>query len=258
MRRRVFAANWKMNLVPDEARTLAGEIRRRLDADAGNSAGDREVIIAPAFVALAAVAEAIAQSRIALAAQNMHYAERGAFTGEVSAPMLAAVGVTHVILGHSERRHILGESEDFISRKVEAAIAHRLVPILCVGETREEHDAGRAVEVILRQLHYGFSRLEAGPAARAVVAYEPVWAIGTGRNATPGQAQQAHGAIRASLRDRFGAETAAAVRIIYGGSVNPGNIEALMAQRDVDGVLVGGASLEAESFVRIARAGDNL
>lgn len=254
MRRKMLAANWKMNLTPLEARQLVRALRAVLDREAAALARDRDVLVAPPFISIPAVAQELAGSNIALGAQNMHFEEKGAFTGEVSAPMLRALGVTHVILGHSERRHLFGESDELINRKVRAAVAHRLVPILCVGETQAEHDAGRTTEVVLRQTLLGLDGLEAKEAARAIMAYEPVWAIGTGRNATPEQASLVHGAIRHVLSEHFGKETAETIRILYGGSVTPDNVDALIGSPDIDGALVGGASLKADSFARIVRA----
>jgi triosephosphate isomerase (TIM) len=254
MRRKMLAGNWKMNLTPPAARQLIRALRAALDRDAAAIARDRDVLVAPPFVAIPAVAQELAGSNIALGAQNMHFEEKGAFTGEISAPMLRALGVTHVLLGHSERRHIFGEGDDLVNRKVRAAIAHRLTPVLCVGETQAEHDAGRTSEVILRQALGGLDGIEAKDAARAIVAYEPVWAIGTGRNATPEQASLAHGAIRHALAERFGKDMAETMRILYGGSVTPDNVDALIASPDIDGALVGGASLKADSFARIVRA----
>lgn len=254
MRRKMLAGNWKMNLTPLEARQLIRALRAALDRDAAALARDRDVLVAPPFVAIPAVAQELAGSNIALGAQNMHFEDKGAFTGEVSAPMLRALGATHVILGHSERRHVFGEGDELVNRKVRAAVAHRLVPILCVGETQTEHDAGRTTEVILRQALGGLDGLSAKDIARAIIAYEPVWAIGTGRNATPEQASLVHGAIRHALAERFGKEAAEAIRILYGGSVTPDNVDALVASADIDGALVGGASLKADSFARIVRA----
>lgn len=254
MRRKLLAGNWKMNLTPPAARQLIRALRAELDRDAATISRERDVLVVPPFVAIPAVSQELAGSNIALGAQNMHFEEKGAFTGEVSAPMLRALGVTHVILGHSERRHIFGEGDELVNRKVRAAIANRLIPVLCVGETQAEHDAGRTSEVILRQALGGLDGLEAKEAARVFVAYEPVWAIGTGRNATPQQASLAHGAIRHALSERFGKEVADAIRILYGGSVSPDNVDALIASPDIDGALVGGASLKADSFSRIVRA----
>jgi triosephosphate isomerase len=184
----------------------------------------------------------------------MHYEDKGAFTGEVSAPMLKAYGVSHVILGHSERRHIFLENDELINKKVLAALKHRMVPILCVGETQTEHDSGDALAVVLRQLERGLEGVAEDRIATVVVAYEPVWAIGTGRTATPEHAESVHGAIRGVLLERYGRERASAVRIIYGGSVNAENVDTLCSKPDIDGALVGGASLKADSFARIVRA----
>ncbi len=254
MRRKMLAGNWKMNLTPPEARQLIRALRAALDRDAAAIARERDVLVAPPFVAIPAVAQELAGSNIGLGAQNMHFEDKGAFTGEISAPMLRALSVSHVILGHSERRHIFGESDELVNRKVRAAFTHRLIPILCVGETQAEHDAGRTTEVILRQTLNGLDGLSPKDAARAIVAYEPVWAIGTGHNATPEQASLVHGAIRHVLAERFGKETAEAIRILYGGSVTADNADALIGSADIDGALVGGASLKADSFARIVRA----
>ncbi len=253
MRRKMLAGNWKMNLTPLEARQLI----RALGGDRSRS-GDARA--RPRRAGRAGRCRArggragLAGSNIALAAQNMHYEDKGAFTGEVSAPMLKAIGVTHVILGHSERRHVFGENDELINRKVRAAVKHRLVPILCVGETQQEYDGGHTTAVILRQTQNGLAGLDGREAARAIIAYEPVWAIGTGRTATPAQASLAHGVIREAIGDAFGPECAAAVRILYGGSVTPENVDGLITSHDIDGALVGGASLKADSFARIVRA----
>jgi triosephosphate isomerase len=254
MRKKLFAGNWKMNLTPVEGRALIAELRADLDRDAAALAKDREVMVAPPFLAIPAVAQALAGSSILLGAQNAHYEEKGAFTGEVSAAMLKAFFVTHVILGHSERRHVFGESDDLVGKRVAGAIAKRLVAILCVGETLEERDRGRTVEVVLRQLQHGLAPVTNDDAARVVIAYEPVWAIGTGRTATPEQAQEVHAAIREALRDHFNREAAKDIRILYGGSVTAENVDSLVAKPDIDGALVGGASLKATSFARIVRA----
>jgi len=254
MRRKMLAGNWKMNLTPNEARHLIRALRAEIDSEAAALGRDRDVVVAPAAVALNAAAQELAGSSIALAAQNIHFEDKGAFTGEVSPPMLKAIGVTHVILGHSERRHVFGEGDELINRKVRAAVHHRLIPILCVGETQAEHDGGHTTTLILRQTQNGLAGLDGREVARAIIAYEPVWAIGTGRTATPAQASLAHGVIREAIGDGFGPECAAAVRILYGGSVTPDNVEGLLASHDIDGALVGGASLKADSFARIVRA----
>jgi triosephosphate isomerase len=254
MRRKLFAANWKMNLTPLEARELIAGIRAELDRDAPILAADRDVLVVPPFLAIPAVAQALAGSAIALGAQNMYFEPKGAFTGEISAEMLRFFAVSYVIVGHSERRHIFKEDDDLIGRRAAAVAAAHLTPILCVGETAAERDAGRSVDVVLRQVQHGLSHFSRDDAHNVVVAYEPVWAIGTGRTASPEQAQAVHGAIREALGDHLSHATANAVRILYGGSVTAENVDTLMAKPDIDGALIGGASLKAESFVRIVRS----
>ena len=243
-----------MNLTPPEGRDLVVSLRRALDPVASRLERDREVLVAPPFLTIPAVAQALAGSSILLGAQNMHFQEKGAFTGEVSAPMLKFFGVTHVIVGHSERRHIFNETDDLIAKRLAAVSDNRMTPILCVGETLEERDRGETLKVVLGQLESDLRALKPEQAARVIVAYEPVWAIGTGRNATPEQAQDVHGVIREALRDQLGRESADGVRILYGGSVTAENVDSLMEKPDIDGALVGGASLKAESFARIAQA----
>ena len=254
MRKLLFAANWKMNLTPAEGRTLLAALRANLDPDATTLSRDREVMVAPPFLAIPAAAQALAGSTIALGAQNVHFEPKGAFTGEISPAMLKFFGVTYVILGHSERRHVFHETDDLISKRVGGAVTNRLTPILCVGETLEQRDAGRTLETVLSQLQSGLTNIKPEDARGVVIAYEPVWAIGTGRTATPEQAQTIHCAIRESLADSFNYEAAAAIRILYGGSATADNIDTLVAKPDIDGALVGGASLNAESFARIVRA----
>jgi triosephosphate isomerase len=254
MRKKLIAGNWKMHLLPAGARALVERLRAEIDPDAATLAKDREVMVAPPAILIPAVAQAIAGSSILLGAQNMHYEDRGAFTGEIAPPMLLAYGVTHVILGHSERRHIFHEPDELINKKVVAALHHRMTPILCVGETQDEHDSGRALDVVLRQLQRGLEGVGDDHVTRVVIAYEPVWAIGTGRTATPEQAESVHGAIRGAILERYGRERADAVRIIYGGSVNDENVDSLVCKPDIDGALVGGASLKADSFARIVKA----
>ncbi|MGC2275680.1 MAG: triose-phosphate isomerase [Candidatus Binatus sp.] len=254
MRKKLIAGNWKMHLLPVGARALVERIRAELDPLAATLAKDREVMVAPPDILIPAVAQALAGSSILLGAQNMHFEDKGAFTGEVAPPMLLAYGVTHVILGHSERRHIFHETDDLINKKVLAAIHHRMTPILCVGETQDEHDSGRALDVVLRQLQRGLEGVADDHITRMAIAYEPVWAIGTGRTATPAQAEAIHGAIRGAILERYGRERADTVRIIYGGSVNDENVDSLVSKPDIDGALVGGASLKADSFARIVRA----
>ena len=245
-RRPLVAGNWKMNKSLAEAerlaRLLVGEIGRR---------PDRDVLVAPPFIALDAVRQVLRGSGILLAAQNMHFEESGAFTGEISGEMLNSVGCSHVILGHSERRHVFGESDELIGRKVIAALRQGLIPIVCVGETLEERRKQEAETVVQRQLSHALKGLTKPDGLRIIVAYEPVWAIGTGQTATPGQAQEMHVFVRNVVADLFDSDLAAALRILYGGSVKPDNINHLMSEPDLDGALVGGASLNAEDFVRI-------
>ena len=246
MRRPVIAGNWKMYKTVAEAVALASEVR-------AGSGGDAEVVVAPAFTALPAVAEALRGSDIGLAAQNMHPAVEGAFTGEVSPVMLKDVGCTHVILGHSERRQFFGETDEGVAKKAEAALTHGLCPIVCVGESLAERESNRTMEVVERQVERALRGLSADQVARILVAYEPVWAIGTGKVATSDQAQEVHAFIRKRITVSHGEPAADAVRVLYGGSVKPDNIGALMAQADIDGALVGGASLTAASFLKIVR-----
>jgi triosephosphate isomerase len=254
MRRKLIAGNWKMNFTANEACAMLAVLRADLDRDAPTLGKDRDVMVAPPAVLIPAVAQALSGSSIALGAQNMHYEDKGAYTGEISAPMLKPFGATYVILGHSERRHIFGENDDLVNRKVIAALRHGLIPILCVGETLAEHQAGEALEIVLGQLERGLKQVGAGAIEQVVLAYEPVWAIGTGHNATPEQAGLVHGAIRGILEEQWGPRVAQAVRILYGGSVTPDNVDSLVSRPDIDGALVGGASLKADSFARIVRA----
>ena len=251
-RKPIIAANWKMHMTPQETEEFFRSFARLM----GNR-NSVETVIAPPYVSLQAAASAIGdRDNIALAAQNMSPEPAGAFTGEVSARMIKELSCTYVILGHSERRALFGETDDIIQKKVVAAHEARLKPILCVGESLEERDAGKLEEVLRTQLTAGFREMNRTRAADTVVAYEPVWAIGTGRTASPEQAQEAHAFIRKMLTELFDGETAARIRIQYGGSVKPGNMLELISQEDVDGALVGGASLEPESFHGIVKAAE--
>jgi triosephosphate isomerase len=249
MRRRVIAANWKMYKTVREAEAF-------VDAFLPRVAGlrDVEVVLAPPFPALLAVGRRLAGSAVALAAQNVNPEQQGAFTGEVSAPMLADVGCAFCIVGHSERRTLYGESDAFVARKAAVLLEHGIRPIVCVGETLEQREQGRTAAVVTDQLAGSLASVPREHATDVVVAYEPIWAIGTGKNATPELAQQVHALIRAALGERFGA-AGERIRIQYGGSVKPDNAATLLAQPDIDGALVGGASLEPESFAQIVRAG---
>ena len=243
----IVGGNWKMHTTRAEARTLLRALREQLDGLAGV-----EVVICPPAPWLGDAADALAGSTLRVGAQNVHTESHGAFTGELSAPMLAGTA-THVIVGHSERRHVFGESDANVGQKLAAVIEAGLTPILAVGELLEERDAERTAEVLRRQLTAAFEGLERLPEG-FVVAYEPVWAIGTGRSATPAQAQEACAEVRRLVGERYGAAVAAACRVQYGGSVNADNVAALTAEPDIDGALVGGASLDADSFATICRA----
>jgi len=240
--------NWKMHKTQAEARELVRALAPLL-ADLG---GRVQVAVAPTFTALAATAEALRGGAVELAAQDVHWEKQGAFTGEVSAAMLADVGCQHGIVGHSERRQLFGETDETVRKKVGALLAAGIRPIVCVGELLSEREGGRTLEVVGRQLRAALAGLPAEQVAALTVAYEPVWAIGTGKTATSAQAQEVHAALRAILRELVGA-TADAVRIQYGGSVKPENAAELMTQPDVDGALVGGAALKADDFAKIVR-----
>jgi triosephosphate isomerase len=249
MRPKVIAGNWKMFTTQTSARQLAAAV-------AGGVGNDERVRVAvcPPFPYLLPVSDVLRGSRVALGAQNVYPDKEGAFTGEVSPAMLLDCGCRYAIVGHSERRHILGETDSFINRKVKAALAAGLHVILCVGETLAEREANRTENVLQTQLTGGLAGLAADVLGNVVIAYEPVWAIGTGRNATPEQAQQAHSFIRGRIGESFGEEMAARLAIQYGGSVKPENAASLLGQADVDGALVGGASLKADQFLAIVRA----
>jgi triosephosphate isomerase len=249
MRKKFVAGNWKMYTNTATSRALAAAVVKGLGGD------DRvTVAVCPPAPYLAGVGEVLRGSPVGLGGQNCFYEKEGAFTGEVSPAMLVDVGCRYVILGHSERRHKLGETDAFISKKVAAALAAGLHVILCVGETLEERQAGRADDVLATQLDGSLAGVGAAGVANLSLAYEPVWAIGTGHNATPEQAQHAHAFLRQRYAARFGADAARALVIQYGGSVKPDNAKALLHQPDVDGGLIGGASLNAEQFLAIVRA----
>jgi triosephosphate isomerase len=249
-RRYLVAGNWKMHKTVGEAVALARAIRQGLE----ERPVDVEVLVCPPFTALHPVAEAIRGSAMLLGAQDMHWEAQGAFTGEVSPIMLKDVGCSHVILGHSERRQLFGATDEGAARKARAAFDHGLTPLLCVGETLGERESGRTFEVVERQVEYALRHLRPEEIARTVVSYEPVWAIGTGHAATPKQAQEVQGFIRKLVTHSHGETAAEAMRILYGGSVSPENISALMGESDIDGALVGGACLRAGSFLDIVQA----
>jgi triosephosphate isomerase len=245
MRIPVIAGNWKMHKTAGEARLLARAIKDEI----GDLSG-RQVVLAPPFTALTSVYKEIQGSPLILAAQNVHWESKGAFTGEISIPMIEDAGCGMVIIGHSERRQFFGETDFTVNRRVRAVLDSKLQTIVCVGETLSERESGKHHSIVAQQLAGGLDGLTAQGMLRIILAYEPVWAIGTGRTASPEIAQEMHGLIRKWLSDRFGNE-AQEVRILYGGSVKPDNIDVLMQQPDIDGALVGGACLEADSFLRI-------
>jgi triosephosphate isomerase (TIM) len=247
-RRKLIAGNWKLYKTVPEALALVTELKNKLA-----SVRDCDIAVAPPYTALYAVRERLSGSNIALAAQEVFYEDQGAFTGAVSAPMLKDVGCTYVLVGHSERRQHFGESLESSNKRVRAVLKSGLVPILCIGETLPEREASRTMNVVAAQLDAALEGRTTSELASLVVAYEPVWAIGTGKVATPAQAQEVHAFIRERLRSK-GAELSDNVRLLYGGSVKPDNAKELLSQRDIDGALVGGASLDAASFVGIVKA----
>jgi len=246
MRRPLIAGNWKMFKTVHEAVAFAKEFKSEVKDVVGV-----DIVIAPPFTALHPVAEAVRASNVAVAGQDLYWEREGAFTGEVSAAMVREAGAEYVLVGHSERRRLFGETDVTVNRKIRAALGVDLCPIVCVGETLEEREAGTTHAVLDRQLKDGLDALNPAQIAGLVLAYEPVWAIGTGRNATAAQAQDAHAHIRGRLRQWFGADAAEACRILYGGSVKPDNTEELVREADVDGALVGGASLDVRGFTEI-------
>ena len=248
-RKPIIAANWKMFKTIPEARETAERLKGLLDG--GPALQSREVLVCPPFTALAAVHEALSGSGIQVGGQNLHWEDEGAFTGETSARMLLDCGCRYVLLGHSERRQFFFETDETVSRKLRAVLSTPLIPVLCVGESLSQREAGRAEEVIQAQLSGALAGVEASRLGGLVVAYEPVWAIGTGMTATPDIADEVHGMIREWLARRCSADLAARARILYGGSVKPANAGELMSREHIDGALVGGASLEAGSFSRI-------
>jgi len=247
VRRPLIAGNWKMNLTREESVSLASELCR---ADSSNT----DILICPPYVYLDAVSQAVAGSSINVGSQDAYFEASGAFTGEISVGMLKDIGCQFIILGHSERRHVLGESDLLINKKVHAVLSGDLTPIVCVGETLEEREAGKTLDVIKSQFDGSLAGLTADQIKKTVIAYEPVWAIGTGKTATPEQAQEVHADLRRILAERYNPETSEEVRILYGGSVKPDNTAELMAQADIDGALVGGASLQSDSFIDIINA----
>jgi len=248
----IMAGNWKMHHTHLDAINVVQKLSFRL---APADYDECEVVVCPAFTALRSVQTTLESDRvpIALGAQDVHWEEKGAFTGEVSPPMLAKLGVRYVIVGHSERRELFGETDDHVNRKVKAVLAHGMVPILCVGETLAERENGETDTKVGRQVREGLAGVKPDDVERMVIAYEPIWAIGTGHNATPDDANTTIGVVRSTVGEVKGADVAARIRIQYGGSVKPGNIADLMAMPEIDGALVGGASLDPDDFARIVQ-----
>ena len=252
MRRLFIAGNWKMNKTPDEASTFSTALKNKL-ADYTMV----DIAVAPTNIALASTISKLKHSNVHVAAQNMHHATSGAYTGEISGEMIRSVGCEYVILGHSERRHKFGETDEQIKQKVKAAFRAGLLPILCIGETLEQRQSGLAAQVNIAQLESAMSDLHPDQAVSVTIAYEPVWAIGTGHTASPDQAQEIHSIIRQWLRENFPDFVAKQIKIQYGGSVKPHNAAVLLSQEDVDGALVGGAALSSDSFTAIIKAAEN-
>jgi triosephosphate isomerase len=247
-RKALIAANWKMFKTPAEAKAFVDAF---LPLVAGHTRD--EIAIFPSPVLLPGVIEAFKGSNVAVGAQNIHFAEEGAFTGETSVGQLKAVGGTHTLIGHSERRQYFAETDEIVNKKLHTALKHGLVPVVCIGEVLSEREAGKTAEVLVRQTVGALAGITAEAAKPIVIAYEPVWAIGTGKTATPEMAEEAHAIIRAEVARLLGAEVAANIRILYGGSVKPDNATSLLGQPDIDGALVGGASLKPDSFIGIVK-----
>ena len=250
MARRYFiAGNWKMNNTAAKANELIGAINAQIASETSV-----DVAVCPTFTALDAASKALAGSNVKLGAQNMYVKASGAYTGEIAADMLKEFGCAYVILGHSERREYFKETDAFINEKVLAVLANGMKPILCVGEKLEEREAGKTIDVVSKQTEGGLAGVSKEDAEKIVIAYEPVWAIGTGKTATPEMAQEVHAEIRKILAKLFGADTAEKIRILYGGSMKPENADALLAEKDIDGGLIGGAALKADSFVALVNS----
>ena len=250
MRTPLLTANWKMYKTVEEAEAFVAAFRKLAAGITGV-----DIVVAPPYTALTAVVAGLKGVPVGVAGQDLHWEPEGAFTGAISASMLAQAGATHAIIGHSERRRLFGDTDESVNRKTRAALDAGLTPIVCIGETLEERDGGQALQILERQAERSLDGLACDQVASLVVAYEPVWAIGTGRNATAEQAEEAHAHIRATLERTFGADAANSCRILYGGSVKPGNARELVAQPNVDGALVGGASLDPQSFFEIVASG---
>ncbi len=248
MRKPVIAGNWKMHNTISEALDLVRGVKPQVEG-----VTDVEIIVSPVYTALASVAAELKGSNINVASQNIFWEEKGAFTGEVAPNMITDAGCTHAIIGHSERRQYFGETDQTVNKRVKAALSVGLIPIVCVGETLEERDSGKTIAVVDVQVKGGLVELSAEDIAKIIIAYEPVWAIGTGKTATPDMAEEVHKQIRSVVADISDASIADGTRILYGGSVKPENVDDLMAQPNIDGALVGGAALKVDSFVRLVK-----
>jgi len=248
-RRLIVAGNWKLHKKIEESLSLVAELKSALTTQT-----NCEIVVSPVFTALHAVSAEIEGTQIKLSAQDVYWEDQGAFTGEVSAPLLQNVGCEYVIVGHSERRQYFGENDQSVNKKAKAVLVHNMIPIICVGESLQQRESGSTLQVIISQVEAALQGLKQQEMECVVIAYEPIWAIGTGKTASPEDAQEAHSAIRRQIANQFDQKTADGVRILYGGSVKPSNTASLMAKPDVDGALVGGASLTAESFLGIIKA----
>jgi triosephosphate isomerase len=243
-----IAGNWKMFKTVPEAVDLVQQLH-----EASMGLEKAQLVVVPPFTALSEVSRVLQDSPVRIGAQNMHWEEQGAFTGEVSAPMLIDLGCTFVVIGHSERRQLFEETNETVNKKIQAALTHGLVPIMCIGESLEERESGKTISKVQSQITEGLEGLDSEQVRQIIIAYEPIWAIGTGLTATPDQAQEVHGFIRANLAEKHGNDAATCAIILYGGSVKPENTYSLLKEKDINGALVGGASLKAESFAEIAK-----
>ncbi len=253
MRKPIIAGNWKMYKDINEAIELVNAVKRGVF-----TVDNVEIIVCPPFTNLSEVSEMLVESNVGVGGQNCHWEKEGAFTGEISVAMIKSVGASYVIIGHSERRKYFGETDETVNKKVAAAINAGLVPIMCVGETLEEREAGKTLEVVKKQVLGGLEGFNENYVESLIIAYEPVWAIGTGKTASPAQAEEVHSMIRSLLSERFSPVMAESCRILYGGSVNPGNVKELMSEKDIDGGLIGGASLKADGFVEMVKTTSQL
>lgn len=248
MRRPIIAGNWKMYKDVGEAVELANAIKREV-----YEVDNVDIVICPPFTDLSEVGQMLTEGNVELGAQNCYWEQEGAFTGEVSVPMIKSVGCDYVIIGHSERRKLFGETDGAVNKKISAAIDGGIKPIMCVGETLEDREAGKTLEVVKDQVVKGLNGFDENYLDKLVIAYEPVWAIGTGKTATPAEAQEVHSMIRTLLSDMYSGSFASSARILYGGSVKPGNIKSIMSEKDIDGGLIGGASLESAGFIEMVK-----